>query len=256
MGSGLTPRIHDTAAAGFSAGSGAYARGRPSYPQEAIDFLADKIALGPGKKVLDLAAGTGKFTALLVPTGAEVVAVEPVKEMGDQLRSSVPGVDVLEGTAEAVPLPDASVDAVTVAQAFHWFDAPLALAEIARVLNAGGDLAMLWNRRDESVRWVAHMNELIRWHEFNQRSYETVDWAAAVAASRLYTPLKKSTFRYEQVLDRVGLEDRLRSVSYIAAKPEAEREQVVALGMTAVDGMSEPFVLPYNTLVFWCSKRS
>ncbi|MBV8986034.1 MAG: class I SAM-dependent methyltransferase [Acidimicrobiia bacterium] len=176
--------------------------------------------------------------------------------MGDQLRSVVPGVDVLEGTAEAIPLPDASVDAVTVAQAFHWFDAEPALVEIARVLKPGGGLAMLWNRRDESVRWVAHMNELIRWHEFNHSSYDTFDWAAAVAAVGLYTPLEKSTFRYEQVLDRSGLEDRLRSVSYIAAKPENEREEVVALGMTAVDGMDEPFVLPYNTLVFWCSKRS
>lgn len=191
-----------------------------------------------------------------MPSGAEIVAVEPVKEMGDQLRSAVAGVEVLEGTAEAIPLPDASVDAVTVAQAFHWFDAEVALVEIARVLRDGGGLAMLWNRRDESVRWVAHMNELIRWHEFNHSSYDTFDWAATVAAVGLYTPLQKSTFRYEQVLDRAGLEDRLRSVSYIAAKPEAEREEVVALGMTAVDGIEEPFVLPYNTLVFWCSKRS
>ncbi len=191
-----------------------------------------------------------------MPTGAEVIAVEPVKEMRDQLRSVVPDVDVLEGTAEAIPLPDASVDSVTVAQAFHWFDAEVALVEIARVLKPGGGLAMLWNRRDESVRWVAHMNELIRWHEFNHSRYDTFDWAAAVAAAGVFTSLQKSTFRYEQVLDRAGLEDRLRSVSYIAAKPEEEREAVVALGMTAVDGMDEPFTLPYNTLVFWCSKRS
>lgn len=212
--------------------------------------------MGPGTKVLDLAAGTGKFTALLVPTGAEVVAVEPVTEMADELRAVIDGVEVLEGTAEDIPLPDASVDAVTVAQAFHWFDAAAALAEIARVLKSGGGLAMVWNRRDESVRWVAHMNELIRWHEFNKSVYDTTDWAEVVASTGHYTPLQKSTFRYEQVLDRGGLEDRLRSVSYIAAKPEAEREGIVALGMTAVDGMGEPFVLPYNTLLFWCSKLS
>ena len=256
MGRGLTARIRQEAAAGFSAGSGAYVRGRPSYPQEAIDFLADKLALGPGKKVLDLAAGTGKFTALLVPTGAEIVAVEPVKEMGEQLRSAVAGVDVLEGTAETIPLPDASVDAVTVAQAFHWFEADAALREIARVLRSGGGLAMLWNRRDEATAWVARMNELIRWREFRFGQYDQVDWAEVVASTGLYTPLQEATFRYEQVLDRAGLEDRLRSVSYIASKPEKEREEVVALGMAAVDGMDEPFVLPYNTLVFWCSKRS
>ncbi len=207
-------------------------------------------------KVLDLAAGTGKFTALLVPTGADVVAVEPVKEMADELRAAIDGVEVLEGTAEAIPLPDASIDAVTVAQAFHWFDADAALKEIARVLKSGGGLAMVWNRRDESVGWVKHMNELIQWHKFTHSTYDTFDWAAAVASTGLYTPLQQSTFRYDQVLDRAGLEDRLRSVSYIAAKPEGEREEIVALGMTAVEGMDEPFVLPYNTLVFWCSKRS
>ena len=184
------------------------------------------------------------------------MAVEPVKEMADELRAAIAGVEVLEGTAESIPLPDGSVDAVTVAQAFHWFDAEAALVEIARVLKPGGGLAMVWNRRDESVRWVAHMNQLIQWHKFTHSTYDTFDWAATVASTGLYTPLQTSTFRYEQVLDRTGLQDRLRSVSYIAAKPEAEREEVVALGMTAVDGMDEPFVLPYNTLVFWCSKRS
>ena len=256
MGRRLTPRIHDTAAAGFSAGSGAYARGRPSYPQEAIDFLADELGLRPGKRVLDLAAGTGKFTALLVPTGADVVAIEPVREMGDELRSAVAGVEVLEGTAEAIPLPDASVDAVTVAQAFHWFDAPAALGEIARVLHPGGGLAMIWNRRDESVPWVKRMNELIHWHEFNFSGYDTIDWPDVVASSGLYTPLQQAAFRYEQVLDRDGLEARIRSVSYIAAMEQKERDEVVATGMRAVEAMAEPFVLPYNTLVFWCSKRS
>jgi len=223
---------------------------------DAVQFLAGELGLGPGKKVLDLAAGTGKFTALLVPTGAEVVAVEPVKEMGDELRSGVEGVEVLEGTAEAIPLPDASVDAVTVAQAFHWFDHEPALAEIARVLRSGGGLAMVWNRRDESVSWVKRMNELIRWHEFRYGNYDRVDWSEVVAASGLYTPLQSRAFRYEQTLDREGLEARVRSVSYIAAMEPTERDEVVALGMSAVDGMPEPFVLPYNTLVFWCSKRS
>jgi ubiquinone/menaquinone biosynthesis C-methylase UbiE len=206
--------------------------------------------------VLDLAAGTGKFTALLVPTGADVVAVEPVKEMADELRAAVPGVEVLEGTAESIPLPGASVDAVTAAQAFHWFDAPVALVEIARVLRPGGGLAMVWNRRDESVSWVKRMNELIRWHEFNLSGYDTIDWAEVVASTELYTAVEHRRFRYEQVLDRQGLEARLRSVSYIAAMEKDEQDAVVAVGLQAVDGMAEPFMMPYNTLVFWCSKRS
>jgi len=256
MSGAVTKGIHDTAAAGFSAGSGAYARGRPSYPEEAVEFLVRELGLGSGTKVLDLAAGTGKFTALLVPTGAEVVAVEPVKEMGDQLRASVEGVEVLEGTAEAIPLPDGSLDVVTVAQAFHWFEPDAALSEIARVLRPRGGLAMVWNRRDESVPWVARMNELIRWHEFRYGNYDAVDWPDIVARSGRFSPLEHRTFRYEQTLDREGLEARLRSVSYIAAMDSEERDAVVALGMGAVEGMSAPFVLPYNTLVYWCSKRS
>ena len=252
----MSKRIHDTAAAGFSAGSSAYARGRPSYPADAIEFLAGELGLGPGNRVLDLAAGTGKFTALLVPTGAEVVAVEPVKEMGDELRASVSGVEVLEGTAEDIPLPDGSLDAVTVAQAFHWFDHGKALAEIARVLRLGGGLAMLWNRRDEAVPWVKRMNELIRWHEFRYGNYDLVDWPEVVARSGRFSPLQARTFRYEQTLDRDGLEARVRSVSYIAAMDPGERDELVALGMSAVDGMDEPFVLPYNTLVYWCSRLS
>ena len=252
----MTARIHDTAAAGFSAGSGAYARGRPSYPAEAVEFLAAELGLGPGKKVLDLAAGTGKFTALLVPTGAEVVAVEPVKQMGDELRASVSGVEVLEGTAEDIPQPDDSLDAVTVAQAFHWFDHDKALAEIARVLRPGGGLALLWNRRDDAVPWVKRMNELIRWHEFRYGNYDLVDWPDVVERSGRFSPLQSRTFRYEQTLDRGGLEARIRSVSYIAAMEPQERDSVVALGMTAIEGMPEPFVLPYNTLVYWCSTRS
>ena len=99
-------------------------------------LLVDALAIGPGRDVLDLAAGTGKLTRLLVPTGAHVVAVEPVPAM----RALLTDVDALDGTAEAIPLPDASVDAVTVGQAFHWFDPPTALAEIDRVLRPGGRL--------------------------------------------------------------------------------------------------------------------
>ena len=115
---------------------------------------------------------------------------------------------------------------------------------------------MLWNRRDEAVPWVKRMNELIRWHEFRYGNYDAVDWPEVVERSGRFTPLESCTFRYEQTLDREGLEARVRSVSYIAAMDAEERDAVVALGMSAADGMDEPFVLPYNTLVYWCSKHS
>jgi SAM-dependent methyltransferase len=133
------------AAPSFARSAEAYERARPGYAPEAVAFLAERLGLGPGRVVVDLAAGTGKLTRQLVPSGARVVAVEPLAEM----RSLIPaGIEVLSGTAEAIPLPDASADAVTVAQAFHWFDAETALREIERVLRPDGLFALVSNRRE------------------------------------------------------------------------------------------------------------
>ena len=107
------------AAHGFDANADAYEAARPSYPAEAVAHIVGHGGIGPGTRVLDLAAGTGKLTRLLVPTGAHVVAVEPVAAMRDLLVAALPALEVHDGTAEDLPLPDASVDAVTVAQAFH-----------------------------------------------------------------------------------------------------------------------------------------
>src|SRR5204863_4913380 len=116
-------------------------RGRPSYPPAAVDHVVATLGITPGRRVLDIGAGTGKFTELLLPTGAAIVAVEPVAEMRAKV-AALPGVEVHDGTGEALPLPDTSVDAVTVAQAFHWFDPAAALAEMARVLRPEGGLAL------------------------------------------------------------------------------------------------------------------
>jgi ubiquinone/menaquinone biosynthesis C-methylase UbiE len=136
--------VHRAAATGFARSVEAYERGRPDYPPEAIAYLQRELELRAGRTVVDLAAGSGKLTRQLVALRCEVIAVEPVDEMRAAIGA---GIRTLEGTAEAIPLPDASADAVTVAQAFHWFDGPKALAEIARVLRPGGALALVWNRR-------------------------------------------------------------------------------------------------------------
>ena len=141
----------------FGAEAAAYERGRPSYPPEAIDWLLPENAAD----VLDLGAGTGKLTTRLVERGLNVVAVDPIPEMLELLSHSLPDTPALLGTAEEIPLPDDSVDAVLVAQAWHWFDRELAAKEIARVLRPGGGLGLVWNTRDERLGWVKDLGRII-----------------------------------------------------------------------------------------------
>jgi ubiquinone/menaquinone biosynthesis C-methylase UbiE len=115
------------ATTGFSAAADAYERGRPGYPEEAMAWVAERLGLGPGRDVLDLAAGTGKLTRALVPFGARVIAVEPIDEMREHLFAALPDIEAFDGTAESIPLPEGSVDAVTCGQAFHWFRVEQAL---------------------------------------------------------------------------------------------------------------------------------
>jgi SAM-dependent methyltransferase len=245
----VTASIPEPARVGFGAGADSYQRARPSYPDDAVDDVLARIPADA--TVLDLAAGTGIFTALLTPH-RRVIAVEPVESM----RAKIVGAAaVLDGTAEALPLDDASVDAVTVAQAFHWFRFEEALAEIARVLRPGGPLVLLWNRRDESVPWVARMSEVIHWRAHQISEYDRIDWPSVIGRSGLYGDVEHRSFSWEHMIDRPLLADRVRSVSYIAAMSEAERESIVAEVVDLAKGFDEPFALPYNTLV-WCTTRS
>ncbi len=246
--------IDDVAARGFQAGAAAYESARPGYPDQALTILTRELGLTTGTAVCDLAAGTGKLTRRLVELGASVVAVEPVHGMREQACTTVPGAEVIEGTAEAIPLPDASVDVVTVAQAFHWFDADAALTEIARVLKPGGGLALLWNERDERTAWVAEMSRLIRWHERTVSRYQHVEWAEVVAASQRFTALDEQAVPWEQPMTRALLGDRVRSISYIAVMPPGERERLAAEVTALVTRLPEPFGLPYVCRVQWCRR--
>jgi SAM-dependent methyltransferase len=123
------PAIASLPARGFGAAADAYERSRPDYPAESVELLAGRLELRPGRTVLDVGAGTGKLTRLLLPTGARLLALEPVVEMRAKLVATSPGAEVLDRLAEAVPLPDATVDAAVCAQPFHWFDAERALEE-------------------------------------------------------------------------------------------------------------------------------
>jgi SAM-dependent methyltransferase len=250
--------IHRTAQA-FDGAAEAYDRGRPSFPPEAVATLVDRLRIEPGVRVLDLAAGTGKLTGMLAPTGAELVAVEPLDGMRARLVASLPGVPAFEGTAEAIPLPDASVDAVTAAQAFHWFDGNAALGEIHRVLAPGGRLGLLWNVKDEQEDWVAKLGEIIEPHRGTAPRYQSGAWRAVFRETALFTPLAAEHFSHVHEVDAEGVVDRVVSISFIAALTGAEREQVgeQARRLLAEHPETrgrETFRLPYRTDVYWCER--
>ena len=243
---------HPTAAAGFGRAADAYERGRPSYPDAAVAYLAAELRLGPAGRVLDLAAGTGKLTRLLAEGGADVVAVEPVAAMRAVLAEAMPEITVLDGTAEVIPLGSASVDAVTVAQAFHWFDAEAALAEIHRVLRRGGGLGLIWNAMDSSPEWVAVLKELVQGVRGPVPQYRGSPWRDAFRSSGLFTPLNERSFAFTHELSEDGLVDRVCSTSYVAALPDADRSPLVDQVRALVADVPRPLVLRYRTDVFCC----
>ena len=148
---------HSAHANSFGPAAHVYERGRPPYPEEALDWL-----LPPGTpRVLDLGAGTGKLTRQIAARGLEVTAVDPSEGMLAELRRVLPGISAHQGTAEEIPLPDGSADVVLVAQAWHWVDPARAAPEIARVLSPGGRLGLLWNVRDDGEDWVRRLGQII-----------------------------------------------------------------------------------------------
>ena len=224
--------VHDVAARGFGAEAAAYDRARPSYPPDAIAWLVEKLGIKPGRQVVDLAAGTGKLTALLAETGADLVAVEPIASMRDRLRARRPDIPVLAGVAEALPFADQSIDAVLVAQAFHWFDARRALDEIARVVRPGGYLGLLWNARDRSVEWVDQvwsvMDRVERnapWHDHGDDS--GAERYLAGPSDRQWSPWIEGTFFHVHYSSHDDVVDRIRSVSHVATLPPASQGSVL-----------------------------
>jgi SAM-dependent methyltransferase len=236
-----------------------YSRGRPEYPPELGHWLTGTLGLAPGQRVADVGAGTGKFTKLLLPTGAETLAIEPVDEMRAQ-AASLPGVRALAGTAQSIPVPDQALDAIVCAQAFHWFASSAVLDEFARALKVGGRLGLVWNVRDESVDWVAQITRLITPFEGDAPRFYKGDWRKPFPHPK-FSPLQQASFPWEHVgPPGQVIIDRFMSVSFIAVLPDAQRHQVQSqleeLIATHPDlrGRTEVH-FPYRTLAFHCVRN-
>ena len=240
-------RMHRAAAVGFARSAAAYERGRPGYPEAAIRHVVAQLP--PRAVVLDLAAGTGKLTRPLLEAGLRVVAVEPVAEMREALPA---GARALDGTAETIPLRDGAVAAVTVGQAFHWFDGDRALAEIARVLVGDGLLALFWNRRVEADPINRAIDAVVDPHRGEVPTHRGDPWRAAFERTALFGPLEERTFDNAQELDADGLEARVGSISFIASLEPAERARVLEQ-VRAIAGAATVRV-PYRTEVHLCRR--
>ena len=238
----------------FGAAAAAYAEHRPDYAGAAVRWALTPA--GPHPRVLDLGAGTGKLTAMLAAFGADVTAVEPDPAMLAELRRAVPAVPAMPGSAEAIPLPDASADAVLCGQAMHWFDMPLALPEIARVLVPGGVLAGLWNSDDDRVPWVAGLERvsdgaasltMSRWRA------ETVSARIAAMESPHFAPAERADFEHGQRRTAGSLVATIATHSRLLVMDEAARsrllEQVGAYLREQPETSSGEFTLPMITSV-------
>jgi SAM-dependent methyltransferase len=252
--------VHEVAEEGFGREAATYERVRPSYAPDAVEWLVDSLDIGPGRTVLDVAAGTGKFTRLLVPFGATIIAAEPVDGMRRAFAAAVPGVPIVAAIAEALPITRGSADAITVAQAFHWFDAECAFEEFARVLRPGGRVGLIWNARDRLSNWVNEVWSIMDRVEKRAPWRDHENWRDSALGSRHgFGPLHTATFRHQQTITPGGVVERIASVSHVAVLPPLEHEQVldevraVLTDHPETAGRAE-LRIPYRVDTYWCER--
>jgi SAM-dependent methyltransferase len=242
----------------FGTAAAAYESGRPDYPREAVDWMLAPVAHdGRALRAADVGAGTGKLTRTIVETGAEVVAIDPDPGMLAVLRANVHGVPTFAGTAEGMPLPDSSLDAVLLGQAWHWVDPAAASSEVARVLRSGGVLGLVWNIRDESLPWVAELTAAMHGSHAEQMLAHDGPRVAEPLG-----PLEKRTWAWTRTVGRAALLDMVASRSYVITASDEDRTRILA----AVDELfdtqrrtddtgAEVVDLPYLTYAFRSIRR-
>ena len=260
--------VHEIAAAGFDKEATTYAQSRPSYPTDAVDWITAHLRLAPGIRCVDLAAGTGIFTRLINASGCDLVAIEPVEGMRTELRSSLPAMPTLSAIAESLPLRNMSIDAVTIAQAFHWFDADAALAELRRVLKVGGRVALLWNARDRSRDWVDQvwgvMDRVEKHAPWRNHDQVATDDSQATRESELngaegFGPTHTAQFHHEQIVTPQQVVLRVKGVSHVAVLPAREQQivldEVRSIVTTHPDtaGRSQ-LAIPYRVDCYWLER--
>ncbi|MFA9441610.1 class I SAM-dependent methyltransferase [Uliginosibacterium sp. sgz301328] len=255
--------VHHSAADGYTNTGAAdrYVKGRPDYPPQIADWLRDDLALSAGRMAVDLGAGTGKFTPYLLATGARVIAVEPVDAMRAKLVASLPQVEAVNGAAQSIPLPDASVDAVVCAQAFHWFATREALAEIRRVLKPGGRLGLVWNGRDARIPWVARLDAIVNAHQGDTPRYYTGEWRKVFPFDG-FSALQERRYAHGHAgAPEDVILNRVRSTSFIAAMADDDRAMVERQVRELIASTPElagknVVTVPYETAAFVAIKNT
>jgi SAM-dependent methyltransferase len=233
-----------------------YELGRPGYPDAAIEVLTDQLGLKPGARVVDVAAGTGKLTRMLVTTGAEVVAVEPMPGMRTQLGLHAPGARVVAALAEVLPLRSGCADAVTVAQAFHWFDVTTASRELRRVLRPGGHLALVTNKRHTPEEWNKELWRVLgRYEALAPRPATSRNWRAALDELGDFGMFDRFEVHHEQRFESLDEFDaRFASISFVILLSEEDRRALIRDLHAVVAGVS-PLVVPLRTEIEVATRR-
>ncbi|MGH9093898.1 MAG: class I SAM-dependent methyltransferase [Acidimicrobiales bacterium] len=225
-----------------------YERGRPGYPPDAVAILVRELGLEPGRRVTDVAAGTGKLARELTTSGARVTAIEPMAGMRTQLRL-LARVDVVAGSAEGIPLREGTQDGVTVAQAFHWFRLPEASQELRRVLRPGGRLAIVSNQRDDGQPVGRSISEILRRYEdLDPRPAATRQWQDRLATLDDFGPPERFIVPTEQRFATLDdFDARFLSISFAILLDAHSRAAMLDELHRAVEG--EPLAVPMRTVI-------